>query len=265
MLSGAALQKNIRIISKVDEKVFIYADHILLAQVFNNLISNAIKFTKPGGEIVISASPSNKIRFYEFSVKDNGVGIKPDHIQDLFRIDTKYTSEGTAGEKGTGFGLSIVNEIIQKHGGNIWVESDFGYGADFKFTLPIASPNILLVDDSKTDRFLYSKIIKNITPDYNIEIATNGKEALEIIITTQPALVITDHLMPDMNGYDLSREIKNLDIKIKPQIIVLSGDINRSVLADYYNLGIEYVFNKPVNLTLFKSAVEKSLRKRLAS
>jgi CheY-like chemotaxis protein len=121
------------------------------------------------------------------------------------------------------------------------------------------------VDDSKTDRFLYSKIIKSITPDYNIEIASNGKEALEIINSTQPALVITDHLMPEMNGYDLTREIKNLDIKVKPQIIVLSGDINRSVLADYINLGIEYVFNKPVDLTLFKSAVEKSLRKKLVS
>ena len=263
-LSGAAFKKNIDIISKVDGKVIIYADHILMAQVFNNLISNAIKFTKPGGEIVISASPSKKIRFYEFSVKDNGVGIKPENIQELFRVDTKYTSEGTAGEKGTGFGLSIVNEIIEKHGGNIWVESEYGMGADFKFILPITSPNILLVDDSKTDRILYSKIIKNITQDYNVEIASNGKEALEIILTTPPALVITDHLMPEMNGYDLAMEIKKLDIKAKPQVIILSGDIDRSVLIDYHNLGIEYVFNKPVNLTLFKTAVEKSLRKRLA-
>jgi DNA-binding NarL/FixJ family response regulator len=70
--------------------------------------------------------------------------------------------------------------------------------------------------------------------------------------------------MPEMNGYDLAMEIKKLDIKAKPQVIILSGDIDRSVLIDYHNLGIEYVFNKPVNLTLFKTAVEKSLRKRLA-
>jgi nitrogen-specific signal transduction histidine kinase len=262
-LSGAAFKKNIDIISKVDPKVIIYADNILMAQVFNNLISNAIKFTKPGGEIVISASPSKKIRFFEFSVKDNGVGIKPENIPELFRIDTKFTSEGTAGEKGTGFGLSIVKEIIEKHGGNVWVESNYGYGADFRFILPIASPNILLVDDSKTDRILYSKIIKNITTDYNVEIASNGKEALEIIMTTPPALVISDHLMPEMNGYDLAMEIKKLDIKAKPQVIILCRNIDRSVLVDYHNLGIEYVFNKPVNLTLFKTAVEKSLRKRL--
>jgi CheY-like chemotaxis protein len=121
------------------------------------------------------------------------------------------------------------------------------------------------VDDSKTDRLLYSKILKHITPDYNIETASNGKDALEKIRTAPPALVITDHLMPEMNGYELTREIKKLDIKGKPQVIVLSGDIDRSAIDDYTNMGIEYVFHKPVNLSIFKTAVEKSLRKGLFS
>jgi signal transduction histidine kinase len=262
-LSGAALQKDINLKSEVEKNVTIYADNSLMTQVFNNLISNAIKFTKPGGEIVISASPSKKTRFYEFSIRDNGVGIKPENIKELFRIDTKYSSEGTAGEKGTGLGLSLVNEIIEKHGGNIWVESEYGKGSNFKFILPIASATILLVDDSKTDRLLYSKILKNITPDYTIEVASNGKEALEKIMTAPPALVITDHLMPELNGYELIREIKKLDTKGKPQVIVLSGDMDRSAIDDYTNLGIEYVFHKPVNLSNFKTAVEKSLRKGL--
>ena len=263
-LSGAALQKHINLKSEVEKNVTIYADNSLMTQVFNNLISNAIKFTKPRGEIVISASPSKKTRFYEFSIKDNGVGIKPENMKELFRIDTKYSSEGTAGEKGTGLGLSLVNEIIEKHGGNIWVESEYGKGTDFKFILPIASANILLVDDNKTDRLLYSKILKNITPDYTIEIASNGREALEKIMTAPPALVITDHLMPEMNGYELTMEIKKLDIKGKPQVIVLSGDMDRSTIDDYTNLGVEYVFHKPVNLSNFKTAVEKSLRKGLS-
>ena len=262
-LSGVAIQKNINLRSEVEKDVIIYADNSLLTQVFNNLISNAIKFTKPGGEIIISASPSQKTRFYEFSVRDNGVGIKPENINELFRIDTKYSSEGTAGEKGTGLGLSLVKEIIEKHGGNIWVESEYGKGSNFKLILPIASANILLVDNSKTDRLLYSKILKHITPDYNIEIASNGKDALEKIMTAPPALVITDHLMPEMNGYELTKEIKKLDIKSKPQVIVLSGEIDRSAIDDYTNIGIEYIFHKPVNLSIFKTAVEKSLRKGL--
>jgi CheY-like chemotaxis protein len=201
------------------------------------------------------------MRFIEFSVKDSGVGIKQDDIKKLFQVDTKFTSEGTEGEKGTGLGLSLVKEIIDKHGGEVWVESEFGNGSEFKFTLPIASANILLVDDSKTDRLLYSKILKSITPDYTVEIASDGKEAIEKILLTTPALVITDHLMPNMNGYNLVLEIKKAEIKGKPPIIILSGDLDREIVEEYHELGIEYVFQKPVNLNSFKQAVEKSLKK----
>jgi PAS domain S-box-containing protein len=262
-LSGVAFQKNIEIVSRVKDDIFVYADKDLLLQVFNNLLSNAIKFTPKYGSIVISVAQSPRMRFLEFSIKDTGMGIKPENIQKLFRIDAKFSSEGTEGEKGTGLGLSLVREIVEKHGGNIHVESEFGKGSDFKFTLPIASANILLVDDSKTDRLLYSKILKNITSDYEIEIASNGKEALDIILASTPALVITDHLMPVMNGYQLVTELKKADLKVKPPVIILSGDMDRNAIEEYTELGIEYVFHKPVNLSSFKNAVEKSLRKGL--
>ena len=262
-LSGVAFQKDIEISSNVGDDIYVFVDKDLILQVFNNLISNAIKFTPQGGSIRISVTSSPKMRFLEFSIKDSGMGIKHENINKLFRIDTKFTSEGTAGEKGTGLGLSLVKEIIDKHGGSIWVESEFGNGSDFKFTLPIASANILLVDDSNTDRLLYSKILKNITPDYSIEIASDGKEAIEKIIQSPPALVITDHIMPVMNGYELVLELKKTDLKGKPPVIILSSDIDRSAIEDYHSLGIEYVFQKPVNLSSFKQAVEKTLRKGL--
>ncbi len=103
------------------------------------------------------------------------------------------------------------------------VESEFGHGSDFKFTLPIASANILLVDDSKTDKLLYSKILKHIAPDYNIEVASEGKEALDMILNSPPALVITDHSMPVMNGYELVKNVQQSDLKGKPPIIILAS------------------------------------------
>lgn len=130
--------------------------------------------------------------------------------------------------------------------------------------MPLASSNILIVDDSKTDRLLYSKILKNITPEYEVEVASNGKEALDKIIVSPPALVITDHGMPVMNGYEFVKELKKSDIKDKPPVIVLSSDIDRSIATDYQELGVEFVFQKPVNLSSFKQAVEKSLQKGLA-
>ncbi|MFO7447278.1 MAG: PAS domain S-box protein [Ignavibacteriaceae bacterium] len=262
-MSGAAFQKNIQIDCELEDELPVFVDKNLITQVFNNLISNAIKFTKQGGNIIINAVPSARIRFYEFSVKDNGVGIKSENLGNLFRVETKFTSEGTAGEKGSGLGLSLVREIIEKHGGEIWVESEYGIGTEFKFLLPVASANILIVDDSKTDRLLYSKILKSITPDYNIDVASNGKEALDKILALPPALVITDHLMPEMNGYDLVNALRRTDIKNKPPVIVLSSELDRITITDYNELGIEYVFSKPVNLSNFKQAVEKTLKKGL--
>lgn len=263
-LSGTAMQKNIEIESVLNQHMNLFVDKNLITQVFNNLISNAIKFTNRGGKILISSEPAGVARFIQFSIKDTGIGIKPEDLPKLFNVDSKFTSEGTAGEKGSGLGLSLVKEIIEKHGGTIEVESKYGVGSEFKFTLPVASSNILIVDDNKTDRLLYSKILKNITPDYSVEVASNGKEAIEKILLSPPALVITDHSMPVMNGYEFVMELKKLDIKGKPPVIVLSSDIDRAAINDYNELGIEFVFQKPVNLSSFKLAVEKSLQKGLS-
>lgn len=262
-ISGTAFQKNIKIQLNVKDDLFIFVDKDLIGQVFNNLISNAIKFTNENGNITLSSKPSEKLRFVEFSVKDNGIGIKEENLNRLFKVETKFSSEGTKGEKGSGLGLSLIKEIIEKHGGKIWVESEYKKGSEFKFTLPVASADILLVDDSRTDKLLYSKILMNITPDYNVETASSAKEALEKIKDAPPALIITDHQMPKMNGYEFVIEILKSDMKIKPPIIVLSSDIDRSAIQDYTRLGIEFVFQKPVNLSIFKQAVEKSLKKGL--
>ncbi|MCH7772991.1 MAG: PAS domain S-box protein [Bacteroidetes bacterium] len=260
-VSGDALRKRIEIYSTVSKGKFIFVDKSLINQVFNNLLSNAIKFTNSDGRITISVKPASTLSFLEFSVRDTGQGIKEENLDKLFSVDTKFTTEGTAGEKGSGLGLSLVKEIVEKHGGIIWVESEYGNGSNFKFTLPVASANILIVDDNRTDGLLYSKILKNITPDYTVDLASNGVEALEKIKRSTPALVITDHSMPEMDGYNLVKQLKKEGLLGKPQVIVLSTEMDRNIIEDYNELGVEYVFQKPVNLRSFKQAVEKSLRK----
>lgn len=263
-LSGAAIQKKIEITASVPESLSIFADKNLIMQVFNNLISNAIKFTPPGGNIWITAAHSETHRFVVFSVKDNGVGIKEENISKLFSVDTKFTSEGTSGEKGSGLGLSLVSEIIEKHGGKIWVESKYGEGSDFRFVLPIASSNILLVDPNKTESILYSKILRNISPDYNVDVVQDGKAALEKVKESPPALVISEHNMPHLSGYELVKQLRRMEIPNVPPVIILSSKIDRNAIQDYTDIGVEYVFQKPVNLGNFKQAVEKSLKRGLS-
>ncbi len=261
ILAGAAIQKEIKLVSELNKDYYIHCDEGLILQVFNNLISNAIKFTNKKGSITISANVNIEKRQIEFTVSDSGVGIKKEDLQKLFKVDSKFTTSGTAGEKGSGLGLSLVHEIVHKHGGEIWVDSELGKGTQFTFSIPIASTNLLLVDDAKTDRLLYAKLIKSIIPNYTIIEAENGKQALEIIKHSSPALVITDHKMPTMSGYDLVKQLNITDLKYRPPVIILSSDINPTVESEYKELGVEYIFQKPVTLSAFKNAIEKSLRK----
>ncbi|MFA7227693.1 MAG: PAS domain S-box protein [Melioribacteraceae bacterium] len=265
ILSGSAMQKRINLTSELGRDFYVHADSGLILQVFNNLISNAIKFTKSEGSIKIGANVNIEKKQVEFSVKDSGVGISRDDIQKLFRVDTKFTTSGTSGEKGSGLGLSLVRDIILKHGGDIWVESETGKGSEFIFSIPVASSNILFVDDATADRLLYSKLINSLIPNYKILTAENGKEALDIVKQSSPALVITDHRMPVMSGYDLVKQLNMTELRYKPPVIVLSSDINKSIEAEYKDLGVEYVFQKPVSLATFKNAIERSLRKAIFS
>ena len=261
-VSGTAKKKGVEIENLVQPSLHIFGDKNLILQAFNNLLSNAVKFTEMGDRIMISVDAAQSSRFVNFSVKDTGVGIKTGNLDKLFSIETKFTSEGTAGEKGSGLGLSLVKDIIEKHGGKIEVSSDFGKGTEFNFTIPVASTKILLIDPNNRERMFYSKVLLNITTDYAINIVSNGKEALERIIQSPPALVITEHKMPVMGGIQLIQELIKINLLETIPVIVMAGEIERAEIKEYTDLGIEYIFNKPVNLISLKEAIAKSLKKR---
>jgi PAS domain S-box-containing protein len=138
-LLDSANQKTIVIITEFPPLAFVSADKEMLSTVLRNLISNAIKFTHPGGKIVISAE--KKQAEWMITIADNGVGIKKEAIDKLFRIDQSYSTLGTQNEKGTGLGLLLCKEFIEKNGGRIWVESEHDEpqgrsGSKFHFTVP---------------------------------------------------------------------------------------------------------------------------------
>lgn len=100
--------------------------------IIRNLLSNAIKFTPAGGKVVAQATPKNGL--VEISVADTGVGIKKEDLDKLFNKTSTFTTYGTGGEKGTGLGLDICKDFVDKHKGKIWVESAAGKGSRFTFT-----------------------------------------------------------------------------------------------------------------------------------
>jgi signal transduction histidine kinase len=130
-----AINKEINLLSEVDEDIFLNADKNMLNTVLRNLISNAIKFTQRGGNISISTIVD--VNQVTISVKDSGTGISEENIKNLFRIDSKFQLPGTDKEIGTGLGLKLCREFVEKQGGKIWVESEEKKGCDFKFTIPV--------------------------------------------------------------------------------------------------------------------------------
>lgn len=130
----AARQKQITLAHSIVPSLKVTADVQMVKTIFRNLIGNAIKYSKIGGVIFIKATESNN--FIEIGVRDNGVGITPRILKDLFKVDKFNSAPGTNNEKGTGFGLLFCKEFVEKHGGSIWVESELGKGSIFKFTLP---------------------------------------------------------------------------------------------------------------------------------
>ena len=128
--------KQIRLKNQLQGEVLVHADKNMINTVVRNLISNAIKFTPAGGEITIRAIKENNN--WVIGVSDTGIGMEEQDTQKLFRMDKSFSKEGTAGEKGTGLGLLLCKEFVEKNSGKIWVESTPGKGTTFWFSLPLS-------------------------------------------------------------------------------------------------------------------------------
>lgn len=133
-----ATNKNVELQCKINGILEAEIDKNLISSVLRNLLSNAIKFTPKNGKVYIHA---HKVQDHvEICVRDTGIGIPEEIGNNIFRIDVKYTREGTEQEKGTGLGLLLCREFVERHGGKIWVESRLDEGSEFKFTIPLKSP-----------------------------------------------------------------------------------------------------------------------------
>lgn len=134
LLNDSLQQKKIVLDIELPSRMSWQADQYMIGSVLRNLISNAIKFTRPGGRIVITARKSQNELLV--SVRDTGIGIRKELMEKLFSIDESVPTPGTLDEPGTGLGLLLCKEFIYKHGGKIWVESEEGAGSTFYFSIP---------------------------------------------------------------------------------------------------------------------------------
>jgi signal transduction histidine kinase len=136
LLKGNAAQKKVDLVYKPHPSVQVWADPTMLHSILQNLTGNAIKFTPSSGEVTIRVADQDSM--IQVSVIDTGVGVSPEKLAHLFEFVAGRSTDGTAGEKGTGLGLLLCKELVEKHGGRLCVDSVVGQGTSFHFTLPKA-------------------------------------------------------------------------------------------------------------------------------
>ncbi len=276
--SLAAKKKNISIACDCPE-IIINFDLNMISTVMRNLLTNAIKYSYEGGEINISViQKENEV---EVSVKDNGIGMSKDHQKKLFQIGENVIMLGTNKEKGTGLGLILCKEFVEKHRGKISVESERGNGARFYFTLPynpvteaeskalkevlvsenkneIAALKVLIAEDEEIADTFLSVILKNLCNE--ILHSKNGLEAVELCRRNSDIdLVMMDIKMPGMDGYEATRKIREFNknvIIIAHTAYAQSGDRKRAIQA-----GCDDYIAKPSKKDKILEIIKKHLNK----
>ncbi len=266
--------KKLTLVRDVDPNLpIITGDQDRLIQVVINLISNAVKFTDSGS---ITCSARQKDGELVVGVTDSGIGIAPADQSKVFEKFKQVGDTLTDKPKGTGLGLPICKEIVEYHGGRIWVESAPGQGSIFSFTLPVNKlpartdvpaarrtvdieslvkklretvathqprhKSVLVVDDDPNIRSLLQQELSE--AGYAVRLAEDGRKALALIREETPGLVILDVMMPEMNGFDVAAVLKNDPATMDIPIIILS------ILEDKergFRLGVDRYLTKPID------------------
>jgi CheY-like chemotaxis protein len=252
------MRKNIDIKVNVPASIFIEVDERLMIQAITNLVSNAIKFSEEGKTINITADRFNN-DLVEFVVRDEGIGIPEHYSARIFKFDKMFSTRGTRGERGTGLGLSLVKEIIERHNGEIWYYSKEKVGSEFHFTVLSSENTILLVENHKEDFLKIEKLITENYPEFKFVGTDNGFEAINIVLKHHPSLIISSHNLPLMNGVQFVKSILRGDKKFYAPIIAIVDSNENSVIKSYHEIGIKSILCKPVDLKLFNREMALAL------
>jgi PAS domain S-box-containing protein len=257
-LTGNAIRKNIDIKVNIPDNIFIKADEKLITQVITNILSNAIKFSQENKHVEIYAEVFNDDKI-EFVIKDHGIGIPDNSKEKLFKVEKKFSTEGTKGEKGTGLGLSLVKEIVEKHKGDIWYYSEVDKGSEFHFTVPSSQNIILLVDDDQEEKIYLEKIINENFPEYKLILTDSGYEAITIISSKIPSLILIRHNIPFMDGTQLLKSIRKGEKGFKVPVIAIVSDIQEDNKKIYHEYGVSAFLQKPFDINKIKEKLHSAL------
>ena len=287
--------KDVKLVMDVDREIprLLYGDSLRIRQVLINIMNNAIKFTDKGSVTVqVQAKQREGKRVQlDFSVKDTGQGIKKQDLEHLFNAFTQVDLKKNRGKEGTGLGLAISRQLVELMGGTLLVESEYGKGSEFYFTLwegieseenigdfgevkeqagdagkdmftfTLPEATILLVDDNEINREVAQALLEPF--EMKIDVVSNGKEALDLVQQNHYDLVFMDHYMPVMDGVEATRRIRSLegDYYKNLPILALTADAVQGVKEEFLAAGMNDFVSKPIAMKDITSALTRWIPK----
>ncbi len=291
LIKELADKKQIKIQSHIDRAVTtIQVDGRRLKQILVNLLNNAVKFTLPGGEIGLEVHGEAEAQIVRFVVWDTGIGIAREDMPLLFKPFVQLNSSLERQNPGTGLGLSLVERLVDMHGGSVAMESEPGKGSRFTVSLrwqtegqasaslfdsspvpastgakkraatqSITPPLILLAEDNESNVRMVSDYLQ--AKGCRLIVARNGREAIERAREYQPDLILMDVQMPELDGLEATRQIRLLTGLTDIPIIALTavampGDRERCLAA-----GANDYLSKPISLKILMAAIETQLNR----
>lgn len=275
-LAPEALQKKLKLIYHISESVpaIIVGDPIRIRQVLINLIHNAIKFTEAGSiECQVSITDKNPAQI-RFSVTDTGIGVPKHARHQLFEPFKQVDSSMTRQAGGTGLGLAICKQLVQQMNGSIGIDDSYNYGSRFYFYLPLITTDpidqkiipwskraiplytkltgrVLVVEDNDINLEVTSELLKRF--GLNVEAAHDGKEAVRSALSTQYDLILMDIQMPNMDGYEATRQIREKNPSIP--IVALTAHALVSEEQRSIEAGINDHLSKPIDSNILYQTV----------
>jgi PAS domain S-box-containing protein len=245
-----------------DEPARFAADHLRLSQVLSNLLTNAAKYTDPGGEIWLRATCDADA--VTFSVTDNGIGIPPDALAEVFSMFSQIKSVQDRSEGGLGIGLALAKGLIQLHHGTLEVRSDgIGKGSEFTAKIPRKTldgpPNalapvtcasarrrVLIADDNRDAADSLAMLLR--MEGHDVTVVYDGEQAVAAIDSLRPDIAVLDIGMPKLNGYDVSRRVREGSMGTLVTLIAVTGWGQTLDKARAAEAGFNHHFTKPIDL-----------------
>ena len=262
-------------------------DGAQMQKMVNNLLSNALKFTPEGGMIHIRLYQDEQKRMV-LEVSDTGIGIPKEDLEHIF--DRFYRSDNTQMQPGSGIGLSLVKQYAEMHFGSISAYSEVGKGSTFTLTIPsdlavdgeerqpvTVAPlieqsevikteendarrkQIMIVDDNKDFR---EYIVGELSVDYDVVAAEDGRQCIEMLRTANPEVIICDVMMPNMDGFEVTKAIKNNIETSHIPIILLSARTSEDIRLEGYETGADAYLTKPFKLNILQARIRNLIEER---